>query len=109
MRLPVVMANEAVNEGQCLDFFAQPPLWSAESIAWRPYLEHPFNHIETNTRREVTPGDERQSYSKVFAQIGAECPYMNSSSVAGMPLVGGAVRLLTYIRPLTVASTDAGL
>ncbi len=109
MRLPVVMANEAVNEGEYLDFFAQPPLWSAESIGWRPYLEHPFNHIETNTRREVTLGDARQSCSKVFAQIGAECPYMNSSSVAGMPFDGGAVRLLTYIRPLTVASTDAGL
>ena len=81
MRLAVVMAHEAVYEGQCLGFFAQPPLWSAESIGWRPYLEHPFNHIEINTRREVTPGDERQSYSKVIAQIGAECPYMNSSSV----------------------------
>ncbi len=81
MRLLVVMANEAVNKGQCIEFFAQPPLWSAESIGWRPYLEHPFNHIETNTRREVTPGDDRQSYSKVIAQIGAECPYMNSSSV----------------------------
>jgi len=26
MRLPVVMAHEAVYEGQCLGFFAQPPL-----------------------------------------------------------------------------------
>ena len=53
MRLPVVMAHEAVNEGQCLDFLAQPPLWSAE-------------YIEINTRWEVTPSDARQSYSKVI-------------------------------------------
>ena len=74
MRLVVVMAHEAVTKGQCLDFLAQSPLWSAESIGWRPYLEHPLDHIEINTRREVTPGDERQSYSKVIAQIGAEYP-----------------------------------
>ncbi len=73
MRLPAVMAHEAVNEGQCIDFLAQSPLWSAESIGWRPYLEHPFNNIPINTRREVTPGNDRQSYSKVIAQIGAEC------------------------------------
>ncbi len=67
MPLPFVMAHKAVNEGECLDFFAQPPPWSAESIGWRSFLERPSNNIEINTRREVTPSDERQSYSKVIA------------------------------------------
>ncbi len=67
MRLPIVMAHEAVNEGQCIDFLAQPPLWSAESIGWRSSLERPLNNIEINTRREVTLSGERQSYSKVIA------------------------------------------
>ncbi len=74
MRLPVVMAHEAVNKGQCIDFLARPPLWSAEGIDWRSSLERPFNNIEINTRREVTPRHERQSYSKVIAQIAVECP-----------------------------------
>ncbi len=72
MRLPVVMAHKAVNKGQCIDFLARPPLWSAEGIGWRSSLERPFNNIEINTRREVIPSDERSSYFKVIAQITAE-------------------------------------
>ena len=71
MRLPIVMAHKVVIEDQCIDFLAQPPLWSAEGIGWRSSLELPFNNIEINTRREVTPNDERRSDSKVITQIAA--------------------------------------
>ncbi len=74
MRIPVVMGHEAEDEGQLIDFLAQPPLWSDAGIGWGSSLERLFNFIGTNTRREVTPNDERQRYSKVVVQISAECP-----------------------------------
>ncbi len=71
MRLPVVMAHKVVNEGQCIDFLAQPPLWSGEDSVWRSSHQPPFYNIEINTKREVTPNDERQSYSNVAVRIAA--------------------------------------
>ena len=73
MRIPVVMGHEAEDEGQLIDFLAQPPLWSDAGIGWGSSLERLFNFIGTNTRREVTPNDERQRYSEIVVQSAAEC------------------------------------
>ncbi len=74
LRIPVVIGHEAEKEGQKLEFLAQSPLWSGEDSVWRSSHQPPFNNIEINTKREVTPNDERQSYSKVAVRIAAECP-----------------------------------
>ena len=74
LRIPVVIGHEAENEGQKIEFLAQSPLWSGEDNGWRSSHHPPLDYIEINTRREVTPNDERQSYSKAVAQIAAEWP-----------------------------------
>ena len=56
MRLPVIKAYKVVNERQCIDFLAQPPLWSAEGIGWRSSGERPFNNIEIITTGASVPG-----------------------------------------------------
>ncbi len=69
MRLPVVMAHEAVNEGQCIDFLAQPPQWSAEGIGWRPSLERRSNNIELNPMQEVTQTTQGKAILKLSPRL----------------------------------------